>query len=140
VFVEPALFVASFNSEDPGALQVAQRCAFFLYFRILYPMLTPSVVLGLPPDIVGATLGDLGVEEVAGLESQVGIPPLPGTHSLADSTAASGQHRNRDGRVPEAVRPHAALATNDPASASRLRERAPLRDGLVQLLLPTNAD
>ncbi|KAJ7116726.1 hypothetical protein C8R44DRAFT_983695 [Mycena epipterygia] len=50
---EPALFVASFNSEDPGVLQVAQR------------------FLGLPPDIVGATLGDLGVEEVAGLESQI---------------------------------------------------------------------
>ncbi|KAF7362191.1 RmlC-like cupin [Mycena venus] len=50
---EPALFVASFNSEDPGVLQVAQR------------------FLGLPPDIVGATLGDLGVEEVAGLESMI---------------------------------------------------------------------
>ncbi|KAJ7082915.1 RmlC-like cupin [Mycena belliarum] len=50
---KPALFVASFNSEDPGALQVAQR------------------FLGLPPDIVGATLGDLGVEEVVGLESKI---------------------------------------------------------------------
>ncbi|KAJ6520807.1 hypothetical protein DFH09DRAFT_1048263 [Mycena vulgaris] len=49
----PALFVATFNSEDPGALQVAQR------------------FLGLPPDIVGATLGDLGIEEVEGLESQI---------------------------------------------------------------------
>ncbi|KAK6996814.1 RmlC-like cupin [Favolaschia claudopus] len=49
----PALFVASFNSEDPGALQIAQR------------------FLGLPPDIVGATLGDLGVEQVAGLESEI---------------------------------------------------------------------
>ncbi|KAJ7835544.1 RmlC-like cupin domain-containing protein, partial [Mycena olivaceomarginata] len=50
---EPALFVASFNSEDPGVLQVAQR------------------FLGLPPDIVGATLGGLGVEQVAGLESKI---------------------------------------------------------------------
>ncbi|KAJ7435563.1 RmlC-like cupin [Mycena latifolia] len=50
---DPALFVASFNSEDPGALQVAQR------------------FLGLPPDIVGATLGDIGVQEIEGLESQI---------------------------------------------------------------------
>ncbi|KAJ6577712.1 hypothetical protein B0H19DRAFT_1062299 [Mycena capillaripes] len=49
----PALFVASFNSEDPGALQVAQR------------------FLGLPPDIISATLGDLGVEAVQGLESLI---------------------------------------------------------------------
>ncbi|KAJ7235635.1 hypothetical protein B0H12DRAFT_1141390 [Mycena haematopus] len=50
---EPLLFASSFNSEDPGVLQVAQR------------------FLGLPPDIVGATLGGLGVVEVAGLESQI---------------------------------------------------------------------
>ncbi|KAJ7162910.1 RmlC-like cupin domain-containing protein [Mycena filopes] len=45
----PSMFVAGFNSEDPGVLQLAQR--FF----------------GLPSDIVGATLGDLGVEEVEGI-------------------------------------------------------------------------
>ncbi|KAI0033515.1 RmlC-like cupin domain-containing protein, partial [Vararia minispora EC-137] len=50
---EPAMFVAAFNGEDPGVNQVAQR--FF----------------GLPPDIVGATLGGLGVEEVAGLEALI---------------------------------------------------------------------
>ncbi|KAK7032670.1 RmlC-like cupin [Favolaschia claudopus] len=48
---DPALFVAALNSEDPGALQVAQR------------------FLGLPPDIVAATLGDIGVEEVLGVEA-----------------------------------------------------------------------
>jgi len=48
---EPAMFVAGFNGEDPGVNQVAQR--FF----------------GLPPDIVGATLGGLGVQEVADLEN-----------------------------------------------------------------------
>ena len=48
---EPAIFVAGFNGEDPGVQQQAQR-----YF-------------GLPPDIVGATLNGLGVEEVYGLES-----------------------------------------------------------------------
>ncbi|KAJ7776636.1 RmlC-like cupin domain-containing protein, partial [Mycena maculata] len=47
---EPALFVSGLNSEDPGALQIAQR--FF----------------GLSPDIVAATLGDIGLEEVLGLE------------------------------------------------------------------------
>ncbi|KAJ7041775.1 hypothetical protein C8F04DRAFT_931774, partial [Mycena alexandri] len=50
---EPILFVLTFNSEDPGALQIAQR------------------FLGLPPDIVGATQGDLVLEEVQGLESQI---------------------------------------------------------------------
>ncbi|KAJ7183538.1 RmlC-like cupin [Mycena filopes] len=50
---DPILFVSSFNSEDPGVLQIAQR------------------FLGLPPDIVGATLGDLGVEVVKGLEAQI---------------------------------------------------------------------
>ncbi|KAJ7122564.1 RmlC-like cupin domain-containing protein [Mycena crocata] len=50
---EPAMFVAGFNSEDPGALQVAQR--FF----------------GLSPDIVAATLNDIGVEEVMGLEAMI---------------------------------------------------------------------
>jgi len=50
---EPAMFVAAFNSEDPGVQQVAQR-----YF-------------GLPPDIVGAALGGLGVEQVYGLEELI---------------------------------------------------------------------
>ncbi|KAJ6560730.1 RmlC-like cupin domain-containing protein [Mycena sp. CBHHK59/15] len=50
---DPAMFVASFNSEDPGALQIAQR------------------FLGLPPDIIGITLGDIGVEEIAGVEAQI---------------------------------------------------------------------
>ena len=50
---DTALFVAGFNGEDPGVVQEAQR--FF----------------GLPPDIVGATLNGLGVEEVFGLESMI---------------------------------------------------------------------
>ncbi|KAJ6461263.1 hypothetical protein C8R47DRAFT_1080683 [Mycena vitilis] len=48
---EPLEFVAAFNNEDPGVLQMAQR------------------LFGLTPDIVAATFGDLGVEEVHGLES-----------------------------------------------------------------------
>ncbi|KAI0069277.1 RmlC-like cupin [Artomyces pyxidatus] len=50
---EPAMFVAGFNNEDPGVQQVGQR-----YF-------------GLPPDIVGAALGGLGVTEIHGLESKI---------------------------------------------------------------------
>ena len=44
---------SGFNGEDPGVQQVAQR--FF----------------GLPPDIVGAALGGLGVQEVANLENYI---------------------------------------------------------------------
>ncbi|EJD38329.1 RmlC-like cupin [Auricularia subglabra TFB-10046 SS5] len=45
----PATFIAALNNEDPGTTQIAQR--FF----------------GLPPDVVGASLGGLGVQEVANL-------------------------------------------------------------------------
>jgi len=51
---EPITFVAALNDEDPGVNQVAQR--FF----------------GLPPDVVAATLGDIGVQEVVNLAT--GIP------------------------------------------------------------------
>lgn len=47
------MFLLGFNGEDPGVQQVAQR--FF----------------GLPPDIVGATLGGLGVQDVADLEAYI---------------------------------------------------------------------
>ncbi|EMD40757.1 hypothetical protein CERSUDRAFT_80405 [Gelatoporia subvermispora B] len=46
---EPITFVAALNNEDPGVDSIAQR--FF----------------GLPPDIVSATLGDIGVQEVFNL-------------------------------------------------------------------------
>lgn len=46
---KPATFIAALNNEDPGTTQIAQR--FF----------------GLPPDVVGATLGGLGVQQVADL-------------------------------------------------------------------------
>ncbi|KAF9645283.1 spherulin 1a [Thelephora ganbajun] len=51
---EPVTFVAALNDEDPGASLIAQR--FF----------------GLPPDVVAATLGDVGVKEVVNLAT--GIP------------------------------------------------------------------
>jgi len=51
---EPLTFVAALNDEDPGVSQIAQR--FF----------------GLPPDVVAATLGDVGIKEVVALAT--GIP------------------------------------------------------------------
>ncbi|OCH94135.1 RmlC-like cupin [Obba rivulosa] len=50
---EPITFVAALNNEDPGVDSIAQR------------------FLGLPPDIVSATLGDIGVEEVFGLANMI---------------------------------------------------------------------
>jgi len=50
---EPATFVAAFNNEDPGVLSLAQR--FF----------------GLPPSIVSLSLGDIGVQEAAQLNSKI---------------------------------------------------------------------
>ncbi|KAI0701224.1 RmlC-like cupin domain-containing protein [Cytidiella melzeri] len=54
---EDMIFVAAFNNEDPGVTQIAQR--FF----------------GLPPTVVAAALGGVGVEEIAGLESKVMLIP-----------------------------------------------------------------
>lgn len=51
---EPLTFVAALNNVDPGVLSGAQR------------------LFGLPPDVVGASLGDVGVQEVASLA--LGIP------------------------------------------------------------------
>jgi len=50
---EPLTFVAGLNNIDPGVISVAQR-----YF-------------GLPSDIVGASLGDIGLEEVVGIASAI---------------------------------------------------------------------
>jgi len=50
---DPVTFVAALNNEDPGTSSIAQR-----YF-------------GLPPDIVGASLGGIGVQQVAGLEAKI---------------------------------------------------------------------
>ncbi|KAJ7140303.1 RmlC-like cupin domain-containing protein [Mycena crocata] len=50
---EPAMFVAAFNGEDPGVSSLAQR--FF----------------GLPADVVDATMGGLGVQQVKGLEAKI---------------------------------------------------------------------
>ncbi|KAJ7504213.1 RmlC-like cupin, partial [Mycena galericulata] len=50
---EPAMFVAAFNGEDPGVQSTAQR------------------FYGLPVDILQATLGGLGVQEVEGMADMI---------------------------------------------------------------------
>ncbi|KAI0832393.1 RmlC-like cupin [Trametes gibbosa] len=63
---EPMMFVAALNHEDPGVESIAQR-----YF-------------GLPPDVVAASLGDLGVQEVAGIESMIPDNFALGTQECLD--------------------------------------------------------
>lgn len=50
---EKVVFIAAFNDEDPGVLQIAQR--FF----------------GLPGSVIGASLGGLGVEEIEKLSGMI---------------------------------------------------------------------
>ncbi|OCH89623.1 RmlC-like cupin [Obba rivulosa] len=69
---DDALFVAVFNDEDPGVNQVAQR--FF----------------GLPPDVVSATLGDIGVQNVANLESKIPDNVIFGTQECLQRCGLNG--------------------------------------------------
>ncbi|KAI0065403.1 RmlC-like cupin [Artomyces pyxidatus] len=69
---EPAMFVAGFNNEDPGVQQVGQRCKGPKESSRFHIYRTPfDIDFGLPPDIVGAALGGLGVVEIQGLESKI---------------------------------------------------------------------
>lgn len=54
------VFIATFSSEDPGTLSVAQR-----YFSM-------------PADILGSSWGGLGVEQVDGLEALIPDNPTLG--------------------------------------------------------------
>lgn len=88
---EPAIFVAAFNNEDPGVDQIAQRCAYHPYScsanskfskHFLFFFFFP--VFGLPPTFVAAALGgNVGIQQVAGLESKVSDNPSSdsGPHS-----------------------------------------------------------
>lgn len=58
---EPVRFVAALSNEDPGTLQIAQR-----YFA-------------LPADVVGASLGGLGVKEIEGLAALIPDNVIAGT-------------------------------------------------------------
>ncbi|KAJ7509922.1 RmlC-like cupin [Mycena galericulata] len=75
---EPAMFVAAFNGEDPGVQSTAQR------------------FYGLPVDILQATLGGLGVQEVEGMADMV--------NSYLCIFVDPGQHRCRHGCLPGALR------------------------------------
>ena len=81
---EPLTFVAALNDEDPGVSQIAQRCEYFkilLFLKVTGADVGPfSLVFGLPPDVVAATLGDVGVQEVVSLAT--GVSP---THSMLPS-------------------------------------------------------
>ncbi|KAH9899893.1 RmlC-like cupin [Cubamyces lactineus] len=68
---EPITFVAALNNEDPGVESIAQR-----YF-------------GLPPDVVAASLGDLGVQEVAGIEAMIPDSFALGTQECLDRCGIS---------------------------------------------------
>ncbi|KAI0349412.1 RmlC-like cupin [Trametes cingulata] len=87
---EPMMFVAALNNEDPGVESIAQR-----YF-------------GLPPDVVAASLGDLGVQEVAGIESMIPDNIALGTQecldrcgiSRGDQPTTQRQPRNANNALP----------------------------------------
>ncbi|KAJ3475443.1 hypothetical protein NLI96_g11833 [Meripilus lineatus] len=69
---DPIVFVAALNNEDPGVQSTAQRCekSFQIaQFGSLLRFVSPD--FGLPPAFVAASLGDLGVVEVAGLEAKI---------------------------------------------------------------------
>lgn len=68
---EPAMFVAAFNDEDPGVDSIAQRCMFPTFLKQRYMLISLTVDFGLPIDIVGATLGGLGVKQVEGLAALI---------------------------------------------------------------------
>ncbi|EMD33398.1 hypothetical protein CERSUDRAFT_126144 [Gelatoporia subvermispora B] len=69
---DDALFVAVFNDEDPGVDQVAQR--FF----------------GLPPDVVSASLGDIGVQNVANLNAKIPDNIVFGTQECIQRCGLNG--------------------------------------------------
>lgn len=73
--LEPATFVAAFNNEDPGVQSLAQRCKPPYLPSRLSVLITPTVY-GLPPSIVSLAMGDIGVEEIAQLNSKVHNPLL----------------------------------------------------------------
>ncbi|KAI0076526.1 RmlC-like cupin [Panus rudis PR-1116 ss-1] len=106
---EDMLFVAAFNDEDPGVDQIAQR--FF----------------GLPPSFIAASLGDIGVEQVAGLEAKIPNNIALGTDeclkrcglSRTDQPTSQRQPRVQANALPNGFSgPPAPAATPAPTPAS----------------------
>ena len=70
---EPIKFVAALNDEDPGASQIAQRCEYpgFLSRVIGADINLFLLVFGLNLEVVDATLGDIGLQEVEAIAKGV---------------------------------------------------------------------
>lgn len=66
------MFVVAFNDEDPGIDSLAQDVSLTAHVSCNLSVNIPRRFWP-SPDIVGAALGGLGVEEVAGLEAKVRI-------------------------------------------------------------------
>lgn len=76
------MLVAAFNDEDPGVDQIAQRCKHLFWCFCLCWTNEIPIVFGLPPVFVAAALaGDVGIQEIQGLECNVRIV-LCGTYSV----------------------------------------------------------
>ncbi|KAH8917345.1 hypothetical protein BT69DRAFT_1339229 [Atractiella rhizophila] len=97
---DPVVFVAAFGSADPGGLQFANR-----FFE------------NLPADIVAATLGGLGLEEVAALADKVPANVAKGVASCLERCGLSepgGYSWGRNsGLSNSTVKSSAALSIND---------------------------
>ncbi|KIP10703.1 hypothetical protein PHLGIDRAFT_115256 [Phlebiopsis gigantea 11061_1 CR5-6] len=109
----PMTFVSAFNYEDPGTLSMAQR------------------YLGLPPDVVAASLGNLGVEDVVGIEAA-----LPDNFALGRDeclqrcglTRGPQPSTQRQPRVAgNALPPPAASAASGTPRSSAVSPRTPVR-------------
>lgn len=82
---------------------------------------------GLPPDIVGAALGGLGVEEVGGLEALIPDNIAVRSSRQARINWEAGSHGiDWHGRVSPAMWPHAWVTAYSAASASGGWQREPI--------------
>lgn len=84
-----------------------------------------TIVFGLPPAIVDATLGGIGVEQVAGLESKVRELDfgLVLDYLLTCRTLDSRQYCSRQRRMFAALWHITGQSTHQPTSAASLRKR-----------------
>jgi len=94
------MFVAGFNSEDPGVQQVAQRCSYSPFLIPFHTLTNLFPVFGLPPSIVGMVLGDIGIEEVAGLEGNIPDNIILGQSECLKTCGLSQSKQPTDQRQP----------------------------------------
>jgi len=103
---EPVQFVAVLNHEDPGTLSVAQR------------------YLGLPPDIVSASLGDFGVQEIEALAGQIPDNIALGTAECLQRcgiTSGTQPTSQLQPRISANAFPSAASASASPSATAHSR-------------------